>query len=151
MSLKALQYAEQTLGVHSVHDELVSHLETLDGLYNDLDKAQDRRRSLVELVADAEADLLSEERGKHPDMSATGMDQHLKAAKRKNPVLRKLRDQLNEVQSEIQGLEYDVDLTKAHVRVKSARMEELGGYLNYLAAVKQAETIAKQTKPKESQ
>lgn len=143
---KALQYAEEKLGVHEVYERCTKSLEELDELLGDLDKAQDTRRQLAEEIADREAELLSDERGKHPDMSASGMDQHMKAAKRKDTYLAELRKKFNEAASEIQGLEYDLDLCKFTLRVNTARLEELGGYLHYLAAVK-AEQNTKKNQP----
>jgi hypothetical protein len=136
MSAKALKYAEEKLGVHLVYNESLVYLQDLDEVFSDLDKAQDRRRQLMEQIADREAELLSEERGMRPDMSATGMDQHMKSAKRTDSELRNLRDKLNETISSIQGLELDSDLLKARLKVSTARLNELGGYLHYLAAVK---------------
>lgn len=145
MSMKALLYAEDKLQVHLVYEKASGFLEDLDGLLNDLDKAQDRRRQLVEQIADREADLISSERSKNPEMSATGFDQHMKAAKRTDSMLSTLRGSLNDTLSEIQGLEYDTDLLKMRIKVMTARLNELGGYLNYLSAVKQAENQKKTT------
>lgn len=136
MTAKAVAYAENDLGVHLIFEQTVQHTVTLDTLLADLDKAQDDKRRLLEEIADAEADLASDERGKHADMSAAAFDQHFKAAKRKDPDLRILRGSLDERLGEIQGLEFDIDLCKTRIKVGVARMEQLGGYLHYLAAVK---------------
>lgn len=144
---KALQYAETNLGVHACYQAAKDAHEALDDILNALDKAQDNRRILVDDIADREAELLIEERGKHPDQSATWLDQHMKQVKRKDEKLRDLRSMMNEAQARISGLEYDVDIQKHRIKIETARMEELGGYLHYLAAIKQAETLTKTTKP----
>lgn len=147
MSAKALKYAEDNLGVHTVYDEALSLRGELDGVFTDLDKAQDQKRQLVDEVADREADLLSDERGKHSDMSATALAEHMKVIKRKDTFLHELRSKLSEVSGAISGMEYDADLLKLSIKIKVARLEELGGYLHYLAVLKEAETITKRTQP----
>lgn len=136
MSNKALVYAEVTLGVHKSHEIASGQLETLDETLADLDKAQDRRRELEDQYADREVELIGEMRGVHPNMSDTRFKSELKGWERTDDKLRELRVELNKVRSEIQGLEYDVDITKLRIRTACSRMEELGGYLNYLAVIK---------------
>jgi hypothetical protein len=141
----ALTYAENVLGVHECYNRAQEAHAELDEVVTALDKAQDKRRSLTDAIADREIDLLSEEWAKHPEMAASRMDQHVKIVKRKDTLLSGLRDQLSAVSGEINGLEYDADICKQRIKIESARMVELGGYFNYLSAIKQAETIAKQT------
>jgi len=150
VSNKALTYAEVTLGVHKTHESALIARENLDECFNDLDKALDKKRELTEAIADREADLLSDERGKHSDLSQTAFDSHFKAAKGKDSFLRASRHELNTVQSEIQGLEFDIELHKTDIRIAVARMEELGGYLNYLAAVKADNTNKTTTTDKDT-
>lgn len=147
MSNKALQYAENNLGVHVVWEDVQSYLADLDSLLADLDKAQDRKRQLNEDYADREVELVNEQRGVHPNMSDTRFKSEFKGWERSDSALRLLRVELNKIQSEIQGLEYDLEILKLRIRASTARMEELGGYLNYLAAVKNAtaETTTKNT------
>lgn len=149
MANPALAYAEVTLGVHLCYDAAVLAHSQLDEVVTDLDKAHDQRRTITEQVADREADLLIAERGKHSDMSATALDQHMKTVKRKDTMLTELRNQLNIVQGSINGLEYDSDMLKLRIKIEVARMEELGGYLQYLSAIKQAENLKKLTNPGE--
>jgi len=140
---KALRYAEDQLGVHTVWEKAQSQLVELNGLYTDLDKSQDQRRELVEQIADREGELLSDERGRHADMSAAAFDQHFKGVKRTDTALQGFRSKLMEVQGIISGLEYDVDFLKQSLRLSEGRLTELGGYFNYLAAVKQDDTSNK--------
>jgi hypothetical protein len=147
MSNKALAYAEDKLGVHTTYEQAVQAKEDLDRLLSDLDKAHDRKRGLQGAIEDRTFDLLTEERGKHADQSATWLDQHMKGVRNKDDAMRKYRAALDEVSSEIQGLEYDAEILKFHIKISVARLEELGGYLHYLAAVKEAETTTKSTSP----
>lgn len=136
MSAKALKYAEQTLGVHEVWENVQTYLQDLDGALAELDNAQDRKRELDELYADQEVELITQMRGVHPSMSDTRFNSEMKMWVREDSGMRNTRAELNKVRSTIQGLEYDVDLIRLRIKANSARMEELGGYLHYLAAVK---------------
>lgn len=138
MSAKALKYAEEVLGVHKDYEIACGQLESLDETLSDLDKAQDRRRQLEEDYADREVELVNEMRGVHPQMSDTRFKSEFKGWERVDTKLRELRIELNKVRSELQGIEIDAEMTRARIRVSCSRMEQLGGYLHYLAAVKTA-------------
>lgn len=145
MTNKALTYAEETLGVHKIYEILGQHVEDLDVATSDLDKALDWKRELEEKYADREVELISEKRGIHPDISDTRFRQDMKTWERQDPALSQLRIDLNTVKGEIQGIEFDISLTKTRIQVGSARLVELGGYLNYLAVVKnQAENTTQE-------
>lgn len=148
---KALDYAEQVLGVHSVFEEVQLNRTNLDGLLGDLDKAHDTKRALQAAIEDRTYELLSAERGKHHDMSATALDQHMKVVRNRDEAMREYRSKLDAVTGEIQGLEYDAEMLRLQIKILVARMEELGGYLHYLAAIKQAETLTKATTTTEEQ
>ena len=60
-----------------------------------------------------------------------------------------LRKQLTGVAAQVDGLELDLSVQQSIIKIETARMTELGGYFNYLAAVKEAETLTKLTKPGE--
>lgn len=152
MSAKALKYAEETLGVHKIFDETNEWIESLDEMLAELDKAQDRKRELDEMYADREVDLINEMRGVHPSMSDTRFKSEFRGWERTDKTLREIRVQLIEIRSTIQGIEYDVDITKLRIKAGSSRMEELGGYLHYLAVVKQnqAEIANKNTQREET-
>jgi hypothetical protein len=138
MRAKALQYAEDILGVHEVFEETVELAGELDTLLGELDKAQDAKRLLVEEYADREVELISEMRGVHVSMSDTRFKSEFKGWERTDKVLRKIRGEQATVQATIQGLEYDKTVIEVRIKVGTARMVELGGYLQYLAAVKLA-------------
>lgn len=145
MANPALTYALETVGVDRVHDEARAHRDKLDGLYTELSTAKDAKRDLEFRLHDREMEVASDERGKHPDMSAAAMEKHLKVALARDDDYRSLREQLSKVIGDIDGLEYDVRLTETDIKIAVGRLQELGGYFNYLAAIKQAETAKKQT------
>lgn len=145
MTHEALAYAEQTLGVHSVYEEAQRLAEQLDQSLSALDKAQDERRELDEKIADFEMDLLMEERSKHPDHSEAAFARHLKEVHHKSEPLKLLRSQRNAKAGECSGHELDIKFIETQVRIATSRMVELGGYFQYLAAVKLGAIQAEQT------
>jgi hypothetical protein len=147
MSSDARLYAEQKLGVHTVFEEAVEIAQQLDDELVRLDKAQDDKRRLEEEYADREVELISEMRGMHPNMSDTRFKSEFRGWERTDETLRKIRRELNITKSVIQGSEIDIEVMRMRVKIGCARMTELGGYLNYLAAVmKQAEKSNKTEK-----
>lgn len=140
MSHAALTYAEQTLGVHSVYEQAEKALALLDEKLGELDVAQDDRRAIDDDILIKEMDLSVLERGRHPDHSEAALTRHLKEVLHKDETLRQLRVIRRHKQAEVSGLELDIEHTKYSIKVKVARMEELSGYLTYLAAVKNAES-----------
>lgn len=147
MSSDARLYAEQKLGVHTVFEGTAELAQRLDDELTRLDKAQDDRRTLEERYADREIELISEMRGVHPNMSDTRFKSEMRGWERTDSELRRLRREMIIVKSDLQGSEIEIELLRTRIKIGCARMTELGGYLNYLAAVmNQAE---KSTKPTE--
>ena len=136
MTAKALQYAENQLGVHEVYQGTLKDLTDLDSTVGTLDKLHDQKRELNEHLLDREVELIDEMRSVHYTMSDTRFNTEMKKWKRKDAKLMAIQLDINKLTSEIQGLEYDADIMKLKIRTGCARLEELGGYLNYLASVK---------------
>lgn len=143
----ALAYAENNLEVHSVYQEALEAREELESVLRQIIREQFQRRLLTEQIADREADLLIAERGKHADMSATALDQHFRSVKRKDDQLRSLRDELAVCATTLDTNEYQAELLRHTIKIRIYRMEELGGYLSFLAAVKAAETAPNPSRP----
>ena len=135
MSSDARKYAEEVLGVHKIFDEVREELVKMDDQLTRLDKAQDDRRILEDQYADREVELISEMRGIHPNMSDTRFKSEWKGWERRDSELNRLRREINVAKSDVQGAEIELELCRVRLRVGCARMEEMGGYLNYLAAV----------------
>jgi len=145
MANKALEYAEDTLGVHDVYERANQAQDNLDATLTKIAEAKDKRRDLEARVTDREMIVTSDEWEKHPDMAVTRMDKHIKVALNNDTELRELREQLWRAISDIEGLEFDKTVAQNDINIATSRMTQLGGYLNYLAAVKQ--TAAKPEKP----
>lgn len=135
-ALKALNYAEETLGVHRVHEQAHIARAELDRVLNDLSEARDKRRSTEAQIEDRELELVADERGKHADMSEAAMGRHLKIVFHRDGDLQNLRSSLRSIVGDIEGLEYDKVMHETDIKIAVARMQELGGYLQYLAVVK---------------
>lgn len=132
----ALKYAEETLGVHSAHEAALAARNQLDQVLTELGEKRDQLRDKEWALTDREMEVAADERGKHPDMSATGMEKHLKIALQNDDTTRELREQLAHVRSDIEGLEYDRSIAEHDIKIACARMAELAGYFQYLAIVK---------------
>jgi hypothetical protein len=137
---KGLVYAESTLGVNSVYEEVKKARNDLDECLARLSEARDSRRLVESKIEDRQVDIITEEHGKHPDMSVSGMDRHLKAAFGKDPELVTQRSDLRELTNDIEGLDYDRSIMEQDIKIGVARMHELGGYLQFLAALKASKT-----------
>lgn len=144
---KAFHYAEDDLGVNEVYKEALQCRGLLDDCLTNLSNKRDERRGLESQLDDAEMEVAADEWGKHPEMSAARMKDHYKVALSGDPTVRKIRGDLALVVSEIDGLEMDREIIRADINIAVARLGELGGLLNYFAAIKQA-TIADKAKEK---
>lgn len=147
---RALAYAENELGVHHAYTAAQNAREQLDEALSALSDARDKQRDLRLRLEDAEMDVAIDERGKHPEMSQAQMDKHLKMSLFKNDLVRELREQVAKVTGDVEGLEFDKTVHEADIRIAVARMQELGGYLQYLAAIKSSETARLASEAKES-
>jgi hypothetical protein len=141
MSSDARKYAEDKLGVHTVYRELCLEIAKMDDTLTHLDKAQDDKRGLEDAYEYREVELAGEMRGIHPNMTDTRFKSEWKGWEVMDPELIRLRTELNILKGVIQGDEIELEMCRTRIKVGSARLTELGGYLNYLAAVmNQAET-----------
>lgn len=134
--LKAVTYAESQLGVNAIFEAAVLARNTLDGTLTELSTVRDRKSDLEYRLQDAEMEVASDERGKHPDMSAAAMEKHMRIALNNTDGVRELREQITKTKSDIDGLEMDKTMAQTDINIAVARLTELGGYLNYLAAIK---------------
>lgn len=134
--LRALEYAEEVLGVHSIHADAVKHRDRLDKILTELADLRDKLRFEEASLVDEEMQIIIEERGKHPDMSVSGMDRHLKIKMRESDEVRERKETVAKLKSEVEGLEFDKTISETDIKIAQARMNELGGYFQYLAAIK---------------
>jgi hypothetical protein len=151
-AVKALRYAENSLKVHEVYTQALVSRDNLDKTLTDLSEVKDKKRDIEIRLQDVELEVASEERGKHPDMSQAQMDKHLKMKLHDNTDARGYREQLVKIVSDLDGLEFDKTMHETDIKIAVSRMQELAGYLQYLAAIKQSEIarLASETLREES-
>jgi hypothetical protein len=137
---KALDYAETQLGVTRVYEEALDKRNEFDELMTALGEARDKKRIVEGKIQDREFEVMGDERSAHPEMSAAAMDKHLKLAYHKDSFLQLLREEHTAVVNELDGLELDRAVLDVDIRIAVARLTELGGYLNFLAAIKNQAT-----------
>jgi hypothetical protein len=138
-----VDYAEDVLGVHAVateaddvHAALASHLAVHA-------TAASTIRSLNDRIDAREFELAGEIRSEHPDISQTALERAIKDARQSDDVMRGLRRELRDVQSEQDLAQADIERNKYRLRVLSARMNELGGLLAFYGAAKVSATQRK--------
>ncbi len=144
-ALKALRYAEDNLGVNLIFEDAVNRKEKMDDVLTELSTLRDKKRDLQSRLNDKEMEVAADEWGKHPDMAAARMEKHVKIAYSNDGEIRGYREELNQISGQIEGLEYDKEILDTEIKIAVARMHELGGYLQYLAVIKEA-SIAREAK-----
>ena len=137
---KALKYAEETLRVHSVYDEAVALAAEADSLRVNIATMRKLKATAETIYLDAEYEFISDLRGANKDMSQTAFDKFAKQEIHRDPNLRAMRGDLAEQSHKIEQAEGNLATVRNRIEIATARMHELGGYLAYLAAVKNAET-----------
>lgn len=149
-SRKAVRYAERELGVHLVHHEAHAARKCLEEDLADLNELRRHKRQLENELTDREMGVVEEQRTKHPDMSQAAMERRLKVLIWTDEQARKIRSDLEQVQYHIDLRESSIRLSEATIKIAASRLQELGGYLNYLAAIKQADEANQDTEAGEA-
>lgn len=133
---KALAYAEDKLGVNSIYETALTKRNELDDILSELSELRDKKRALALSLEDKEMAVAADEWGKHPDMAVTRMEKHVKVAFSNDGEIREMREALAKVSGDIEGREFDKEMLETDIKIAVARLHELGGYFQYLAAIK---------------
>jgi len=144
---KALRYAEDSLGVHKVYEEAQVAAARLAEAREAVVKARHEKQKAEGEYTDAEYEFVTAQRSQLGEMSQTAFDKAIKVAINKEPGLRAMRGDLAQRSTNLEFLEASVSRLRVDVEIATSRMNQLGGYLAYLAAVKTAETAAKYQLP----
>lgn len=131
-----MNYAEHVLGVHTVYDEAKAATADLKKAHKAVVEWAGQKRDLVESINDRTAVLTGELRAKYNDLSATAFKPVLDNALQLDEDLKRLRRELATAQKEHDRAEAAVREVEHTIRVKAARMDELGGLLHFYAATK---------------
>lgn len=136
-SSQAVDYAENTLGVHDTFavalDGLTIFEESAD-LYADFCVGV---RRAEEDMAQREAELIMQFRTANPDWSEAKMEKGIRLLVQTDAVMVAHRARLRDVRSERDRAELDMKRGRIRCEIASARLIELGGLLNFYAAAKQ--------------
>lgn len=145
--VKALRYVEG-LGLNSVYEGAIEARKHLEDKYLTLNDLRNRRRTVESFRFDCEMEVMEAERAKHVDMSQAQMDKHLKVVFSNHSDIREARDELIMLAGQIELLEHDIDMLNTDIKIATSRLVELGGYFQFMTALKQAETSRKSSETK---
>lgn len=129
-------YAEDTLGVHRVYEEAERRYNEHAMASDALDRTSDEIRSVRAEIEASEIELVSDLRAKHNDLSKTAFGELLKERIKEDADLRVLRTQLAHLEGVRAEYERQVKHHQLGIHLATARMEELGGLLEFYAACK---------------
>lgn len=135
---KAVAYAEGSLNVHAVYTEAQESLEALGKHQRTATDLTDTKRRLMVALDDREMELVSTERAANPDMSQAAFDRHIKLVLAADSEMVDYRSQVLDLQFKLDEANASVAHTEAHIKILTARMNELGGLLTFYAATKGA-------------
>lgn len=136
-----VQYAEQQLGVNETYDELQVAYKQYESQSDNLNKLKHNKRDREEDVLVSEQDIITKLRVEHSSMSQAQMDKLVKSTFFTDPAHKILRDAANAAAYAVEVVEAEVKLWDRKMNMLTARLNELGGYFNYLASLKNAETM----------
>lgn len=143
---KAVAYAEDVLGVHEIYAEVLgleNQLRGEKGLLREVADNEANIRSLEKSIADRTIELRIEKRGDNPEMSATAFEAHLKVVVNSDPSIVHLTEQLERAKNVLDAVASEAREVELAHRSRVARLNMLGGYLQYLASAKNASTAAR--------
>lgn len=127
--------------MHSAHTAAQDAAAEAERLRRNLALERRVKADMEERYRDAELEFISDQRGNHADLSQTAWEKLAKELVHKEPDLRKLRGQLADKALELEATEASVRKAQTDCDIAVARLHELGGYLAYLAAIKQASLL----------
>lgn len=136
-----VSYAEHTLKVHEIYDESRSALEDLEHAHAAVTTHAAAIRDVQEQIAVREAVVISEQRAAHADLSDTAFQREVKNFLAMDEDLQRHRGDLRSAQRSHDEAKDGVRQHEQRLRIATARMEELGGLLNFYGASKTARAI----------
>lgn len=149
-SAQAVAYARDTLRFEQIWQDTQEQLDELMTVQQKLLQARSDRRLTDERITDREMEVVALQRAANEGMSATAFKEFVKGPLHADRDLIVLRAKRDNDSTALEWAEDQVRLLEARVRAGSARMNELGGYFNYLAAIRSTPTPpATPTPPKE--
>lgn len=147
---KSLKYCED-LGLNSVYQEALAKRSALGDKALEITDLRNKKRNLESLKTDLEMEVIENERAAHPEMSAAQMDKHLKVAFSNNCDLRDAKEAINNVTTQIDVVEHEIELLNIDIRIATARLNELGGYFQFMAIIKSINEAKKTHEAKQNE
>jgi hypothetical protein len=134
----AVQYAENDLGVHSVYEEAERRLNAHDAATDVLAEALHQIRLLRSEIAAMERDIVSYAATlpEYSSLSKTAFRDAMKDAVKGNERMIDLQQKLSDAEQARDDAEIDVKHHALAVGLATARLNELGGLLQFYAASK---------------
>lgn len=133
---KAVQYAEQTLGVHATFEQANELLAELESALHDLVAAAQAIRRLNDSLETRELELTIEARADNSEASGAAIERIVKETRLTDDDYTSMKADLRSRQQEHDEAEAQVTLLKYRLRVLSGRLNELGGLTTFYAATK---------------
>lgn len=143
-SRNPVAYAERTLGVHSVYEELTATKVATDNLRKQYADLVVSRRDLEARLVDREGDIAEELRASNVEYgSQAAYERLLKDAVRQDPKHKEMRASLLEISNELTRAEMELETGRVQERVLTSRVRQIGDLLRFYASGKDAVTVAK--------
>lgn len=143
---KAIRFAEDELGVHTVFNESVALEEKLQKLIEERTNEEIIVRAREARIEGRMVEIREKVReDSDSSISATAYESKVKDACASDKALREFKEALGENKDHLIQLEGEIRGYELMHRSRIARMHELGGYLHYLAASRNASTAARTT------
>jgi hypothetical protein len=146
---ESLAYVD-SLGVHSVYSDALAKRAALGDKLLELSNVKNRIRTVEAFKSDREMEVLSDEQAKHSSQSATWLKEHMRQVYSNDGDIRESRDELATLAGERDLIEYEIDMLNQDIKIAVARLHELGGYLQFMAVIKQADEARKAREAKQS-
>lgn len=133
---KSLVYAEDELGVHKIWNDTCSLAAQISDLYALRASLDSRIRSINTMIERRKGDLLVKEASANPKMSAAAMERHMRLVYAQDEELHSLVNEYNDVSAHRDVVDAQIKSAETNHKGHIARLNELGGYFEYLASVK---------------
>lgn len=141
-----VEYAEKNLGVHKVYEEAEASLARHKKAQEKLQQARNDIRACKSNQDARTAEVTAEVHGANPDTSATAMKELVKAALATDIKTGELRVRMTALENQRDQAEADIRHEEMDLRVRSARMDELAGLLQFYAVAKSAANNPQESK-----
>jgi sugar diacid utilization regulator len=141
-SNRAIAYAEDALGVHRTWLNTEQLTTQLADLYRTQANFETETRNLDADIERTRQAILVEEAGLNPDMAPTSFERHVKLAYARSQQLATMNQLRLDAMARRDSIGAQIKSVEVNHRGHVGRLNELGGYLRYLAAVKESATVA---------